>query len=131
MSDPKDKSIGELLGDLMREVEMLVRQEMQLAKTEITAKIGASIRDAAMLIVAATLGFVGFQAFVVAAILGLSHWVTPWLAALIIGAVLVIVAGILALIGAMSLKKSAVPVPEQTVETLKEDIQWAKQQMKS
>lgn len=123
-----DKSLGELLGDLAREMTTLVRKEVQLAKTEITEKVGATVRGSAALVVAATLGFVGFQALVAAAVLLLAQSVSPPLAALIVGAVLLLLAGVGAVIGLGSLKKGVSP-PEQTVETLKEDVQWAKEQL--
>ena len=129
MTPAKDKSLGELLGDLARETGTLVRKEVQLAKVETTEKVGAALRGSILLIVAGVLGFVGFEALVATAILALAQVMTPWLAALIVSAVLLLVAGIGAVIGLGKLKKGADIVPHQTVETLKDDARWAKEQV--
>ena len=125
-----DKSFGELFGDLTREMSTLVRQEVQLAKTELTEKAVTTAKGAALIIVAACLGFVAFQALVAAAILGLAQVVQPWLAAVIVGGALAAIAGVLAMMAIAAFKKGGSPVPQQTVETIKEDVQWAKQQMR-
>lgn len=124
-----DKSIGELFADLTQGVSTLVRQEVQLAKTEITEHISAGVKGIGFLVVAGCFAFVGFQALVAAAILALALILPWWLAALIVAVVLLVIAGVL-LPGALSgLKKMTAP-PEKTIETLKEDAQWAKQQTK-
>lgn len=128
MPDVKnDKSIGELFTDLTQGVSTLVRQEVQLAKTEISEHISAGVKGIAFLVVAGLFALVGFQALVAAAILGLSLVVASWLAALIVAAVLLVVAGVLLPSALSGLKKIAAP-PEKTIETLKEDAQWIKQQ---
>jgi uncharacterized membrane protein YqjE len=123
------KSLGELVGDLTRDLGKLVRQEVQLARVETTQKITATVKGAALLIVAGVLGFVAFEALVACGILALAQVVSPWLAALIVGGALLVIAGILAFIGINNAKKIADPVPHATVETLKEDAQWIKQQV--
>ncbi len=124
-----DKSIGELFTDLTQGVSTLVRQEVQLAKTEISEHISAGVKGIGFLIVAGCLAFVGFQALVAAAILGLSLVVAPWLAAMIVAVALLLVAGVLVPSALSGLKKMAAP-PKKTIETLKEDAQWIKQQTK-
>lgn len=127
---PGEKSLGELLGDLAREMSTLVQKEVQLAKTEITAKIGDAVRGSALLIVAGVCGFVAFEALVAAAILFVAQKFSAPVAALIVGGVLLLFAAMLGLVGFAIFKKSANPIPRQTVETLKEDVQWAKEQTK-
>ena len=124
-----DKSIGELFTDLTQGVSTLVRQEVQLAKTEISEHISAGVKGIAFLIIAGCLAFVGFQALVAAAILGLSLVVAPWLAALIVAVILLLLAGVL-LPGAIRGLKKIAAQPEKTIATLKEDAQWIKQQKK-
>jgi uncharacterized membrane protein YqjE len=124
----QDKSLGQLIGDLTREMSTLVRQEVQLAKTEITEKVSSAVRGSALLIVSAVFGFVAFEALVAAAILALAQSLSAPLAALIVGAVLLLIAGVAAIIGLGSLKKGMTP-PQQTIDTIKDDVKWAKEQL--
>ena len=129
VKDPKDKSLGELFGDLTRETSTLVRQEVQLAKTEMTQKAAKIGKNLGLAVAGAVFGLGAFMAFVAFLILAVSLVVASWLAALIVTALLGIVAAILALKGIAAIKSVNV-VPQQTVETLKEDVQWAKEQAK-
>ena len=128
VKDRDERSLGELFSELARELSTLVRQEVQLAKTEIGQKVSSVGKNAAFLVAGGLLAFVGFQALVAAAILALSQIVEPWLAAVIVGGVLMLVASALAMKVISSMKKESL-APKHTVETLKEDAQWAKQQM--
>jgi hypothetical protein len=128
VKDRDERSLGELFSELARELSTLVRQEVQLAKTEIGQKVSSVGKNAAFLVAGGLLAFVGFQALVAAAILALSQIVEPWLAAVIVGGVLMLVASALAMKAISSMKKESL-APKHTVETLKEDAQWAKQQM--
>ena len=125
VKDPKEKTLGELFGDLTRETSTLVRQEVQLAKTEMTQKATAAGKNAGLLVAAGCLGFVGFEALVATLILLLAQTMSPWLAALIVAVALFAVAAVLAMKGVAALKSGGL-TPNQTVETLKEDAQWAK-----
>ena len=129
MSESKDKSLGELFGELAQETSTLVRQEVQLARTEIMGHVTAGVEGAIFLAIAGSLAFAGFLALVAAAILALSLILAPWLAALLVGLALLLVGGILVLVAVPRLKKVAAP-PHQTIETLKEDAQWMKEQTK-
>jgi predicted phage tail protein len=124
-----EKSIGELFTDLTQGVSTLVRQEVQLAKTEISEHISAGVKGIGFLVVAGCLAFVGFQVLVAAAVLGLSLILNAWLAALIVSLALLLIAGVLLPMALNGLKKMTAP-PEKTIETLKEDAQWIKQQTK-
>lgn len=123
------RSLGELIGDLTRDLGKLVRQEVQLARVEMTQKLTATAKGAALLIVAGVLAFVAFEVLVAAGVLALAQLVSPWLAALIVTVALLVVAAILGVVGLGNAKKIADPVPHETVETLKEDAQWIKQQI--
>jgi uncharacterized membrane protein YqjE len=128
-SDNKqDKSVGELFSDLTREMSTLVRQEVQLAKTEMTHKAASFGKNLGFVVVAAIFALLALQALCAAAILGLAQVLAPWLAALIVGGVLLVVAAILTLVAMKAIKKEGL-APTQTVETIQEDVQWAKQQM--
>lgn len=125
-----ERSVGELLGDLMHETTTLVRQEITLAKNEMTQKAAQAGKDVAALAVGGAVAYVGLLAIVAAVILLLIHaGVTPWVAALLVGIVVVAIGSAMVAKGLQALKHSDV-APRQTMETLKEDAQWAKNQIK-
>jgi uncharacterized membrane protein YqjE len=127
----RDQSIGELVGSLSRDLSKLVRQEVELAKAEMSEKgkkagLGAGMFGGAG--VAALLSLICLSIF---AILVLNAWMRDWLAALIVTLVWAAVAGLLALRGREELRQMGGPVPQQTQETIKEDIEWAKNPTRS
>ena len=123
-----EKSLGELFKELTAETATLVRQEVQLAKTEMLHKAAAWGKGAAMIAVAGVMAFLASQAFLAAAILALSKVLSPPLAALSIGGVLILVAAVLGLKAIGGIKAEGV-APKQTIESLREDAQWAKEQI--
>ena len=126
-----ERSLGELFGDLARDTGTLVRQEVQLAQTELTQKAARVARDAGVLAVGGLVAYAGFLALLAAVVLGLvAAGLEPWLAALLVGAVVAVVGAVLVQRGLGALKREEL-APRQTVETLKEDAQWAKDQVKS
>ena len=124
-------STAALLKDLGNEVSMLVRQEVQLAKAELASKGRQFGAGGAMFGVAAVAGLGAFGAFVALCILALALVRPGWAAALIVTAVFGAVAGVAALAGKKKVQEAAPPVPEQTVESVKEDVEWAKSQLRS
>ena len=125
-----DRSLGELLGDLARDTGTLVRQEVQLAKTELGENAARAARDVGVLAVGGLVAYAGFLGLLAAATLGLvAAGLEPWLAALLVGAVIALVGAVLVRRGLGALKREEL-APRQTVETLKEDAQWAKQQVR-
>ena len=125
----EERTLSDLFTELLDETRLLVRQEIALARTEVTNNIRALGRDIALVAVAAVLLFVAFQVFVATAILALALVLPAWASALIIGAVLAIVGVILGLVGYRDIRSRGV-LPEDTVETLKEDREWVQDQMK-
>jgi Putative Actinobacterial Holin-X, holin superfamily III len=125
-----DRSLGQLLGDLSRQLSTLVRQEIDLARTETTARVTAVSRDAALIGAGAAIGYAGFL-FLLAALAALliQAGLDPWLSALLVGAVTLAIGGALAWRGREGLRTTSV-VPERTIETLKDDAEWAKEQIK-
>jgi len=116
-----DRSLGELFGDLSRETSTLVRQEVTLAKTELTQTASKVGKDIGFLVVGGTVAYAGGLVLLAAAILLLAIVLPAWLAALIVG---LVVAGIgygLVRRGVAALK-SVDMAPRQTIETLKEDV---------
>jgi uncharacterized membrane protein YqjE len=125
-SADQDKSTAELLRQLSQQTGDLVRQEMELAKAELrekgkTAGLGAGMFGAAGL---AALYAVG--ALTACAILALAIVLDAWLAALIVGAAYGALAGVLALTGKKKVEQASPPVPEQAIESTKEDVEWTK-----
>lgn len=116
----EERSIGELFGELSDEVSTLFRQEMELAKVEIsqnTSKIG---REAALLAVGGAVAYAGFLALLAAVIVGLANAGLPWWAsALLVGAAAAATGYFLIQSGLDGLKKNSL-APRQTIETLRE-----------
>jgi uncharacterized membrane protein YqjE len=121
-----DASMAELVRQLSEQTSTLVRHEMELARAELTEKGKKAGIGAGMFGGAGMLGFYAFGAITAAAILALATAVDGWLAALIVGLVYAAVAGVLALTGKNKVQQAVPPVPEQAVESSKEDVQWAK-----
>jgi uncharacterized membrane protein YqjE len=124
----EDTSLGDLFSRLTEDLSKLVRDEVELAKVEISEAVGEARTAGISLGAAAFLGLMAFVMLSFAAAWGLTEVVPEGVAFLIVGAVYGLVALALAALGRQRLK-AVKPVPEQTVETLKEDVAWAKQQM--
>lgn len=120
-TETHDRSLGELFGDLSRETSTLVRQEVTLAKTELTQTASKVGKDIGFLVVGGAVAYAGVLVLLAAAVLVLAIVLPAWLAALIVG---LVVAGIgygLVRRGLAALK-SVDMAPRQTIETLKEDV---------
>lgn len=127
---PEEPTLGELFGDLSREASLLFRQEIQLAKTELSAKAKRATTDAVLLIGGGLIALTSFFVFVAMFIIALANVVAPWLAALIVGAVLAVIASVLIYKGYSDLK-SVEPTPTRTMQSLEEDKEWLKRQISS
>lgn len=121
--------LGDLLGDLATNMSNLVRQEVALAKVEITQKAKHVGRNVGYLVIGGAVAYAALLAIIAAIIMLLAKVVPHWGAALIVGAVV-------GAIGWMLIGKAMVALqqtdltPRETVETLKEDATWMKQQIK-
>ena len=124
-SDMREQSIGDLLKQLSQETSTLVRQEMALARAELTEQGKRAGTGAGMLGGAGVAGLLTLGALTATLIGVLDTAMAFWLAALIVTAVWAAVAGVLALQGRNKIKDATPPAP-QTVETVKEDVRWAK-----
>jgi hypothetical protein len=121
-------SLGDLFSRLTADVSKLMRDEVQLAKVELTGTLQTARTAGVSFGAAGLLGGVSFLMLSFAAAWGLAEVLPVGVAFLIVGAVYGVVALAAAALGRQRLK-AVQPVPEQTVETLKEDVAWAKQQM--
>ena len=127
-----DRPIGELLRELGDEISTLVRQEIALAKVEIGEKTKPAVASAGMFGATALLGLGAFGALTAFLIAGLAAiGLQVWLAALIVTVVYGVTAYVLMQTGKKKLKEAAPLVPEQTAQTVKEDIEWVKTRAKS
>jgi uncharacterized membrane protein YqjE len=122
-----DRSTAELLRQLSEQTGDLVRQEMELAKAELTEKGKAAGLGAGMFGGAGLVALYAVGALTASAILALAIVLDAWLAALIVGVVYAAIAGILALTGRKKVEQATPPVPEQAIESTKEDVEWTKQ----
>jgi uncharacterized membrane protein YqjE len=123
--EARERPIGELVKELSAQTSTLVRQEIELARAELQQKGKVAGKGAGMLGGAAVAGLLALGALTAALIALLDKAMATWVAALIVMALWAIVALVLAKAGQKSLKRATPPAP-QTVETVKEDIQWAK-----
>lgn len=123
--DPRDRSVGELLKQLSEETSTLVRQELALARAELTEQGKRAGTGAGMLGGAGVAGLLTLGALTTTVIALLDLAMATWVAALIVTVVWGAVAGALALQGRNRIKEATPPAP-QTVETVKEDVRWAK-----
>lgn len=122
-----DRSVAELLKQLSDQTATLVRQELDLAKAEVTVKAKRVGLGAGMFGGAGAFALYGLGALTACLILALSTAIAGWLAALIVTAAYGAIAVVLALAGKSRVRQGVPPVPEQTVESVKEDVEWTKQ----
>jgi hypothetical protein len=122
----RERPIGDLVKQLAGQTSTLVRQEIDLAKAEVTEKGRIAGQGAGLLGGAALVGLMAAGALTATLILVLDTAMDSWLAALIVTVVMAAVAGFLALRGRDRIRAATPVVPEQTVETVKEDVEWAK-----
>ena len=125
----ENRPLGDLFSDLASDMSNLVRQEVNLAKLEVTQKAKYLGRNIGYLVVGGAIAYAGLLAVIAAIIMLLDRFMPAWGAALLVGVAVALIAWLL--IGkAMSALQEADLTPRETVETLKEDATWMKQQIK-
>lgn len=126
---PAEPTVGELLGALARDTGVLVRQEVRLASTELAVKTSSATKAVGVIATGGALAHAGFLALMSALVLGLSTLIPLWVSVLVVG--LAIAGGGYAVIriGIQALRAIG-PVAQQTVTTIKEDVIWAKEQLR-
>lgn len=117
------RPIGDLLGEFAQETGTLIGYEMELARSEVSQATDRARRGAVALGIALALAMAGLGALTACAILGLAEAMDAWLAALIVGAVLLAVAGAAALIGRSRMRQIAPPVPHRAMDNLRRDVE--------
>lgn len=121
-----DQSVGELVQQLSQQTAALVRQELRLATVELQQKGKRAGMGAGMFGGAGVVALYGVGALIAAAIIGLGTLLEPWLAAVIVGVVLLAVAGILALSGRKQVQQATPPLPEHALESARRDVDEVK-----
>jgi uncharacterized membrane protein YqjE len=129
--ESRERPVGELLKELSEQTTTLVRQELELAKAEMAEKGKQAGIGAGMFGGAGLFGLLALAALTTCVIAALATGMEVWLAALIVAVVYAAVAGVLALLGKQKTREAVPPAPEQAIESTKEDVQWAKSQVKS
>ncbi|GAB7007018.1 phage holin family protein [Nocardioides sp. AN3] len=117
-----DQSAGELVSRLSKDISVLIRDELRLAQAEMSGKAKRAGIGAGMFGVAGMLAFYGVGVLIAAAVIALALAVEPWLSAVIIGVVLLAVAGIVALVGKKRVSDAAPMVPTQALDNVKQDV---------
>jgi uncharacterized membrane protein YqjE len=130
-SDLRERPTTELLKQLSDQTTSLVRQEIELAKLEFREKGKKAGIGAGMFGGAGVFGLYAVGALTATIILSLATFLPGWVAALIVTVVYGAVAGVLALRGKSQVKEATPPVPEQAVQTTKEDVRWVKTRAQS
>jgi hypothetical protein len=127
----RDASFAELFKKLSTETSTLIRQEMALARAELQQKGKDAGKGAGLFGGAGVVGLLAAGALTAGIILLLDKLMAAWLAALVVAAAYAAIAAILALIGKGEIQRATPPVPQQTIETTKEDVAWAKTRARS
>ncbi len=125
VNPPGERPLGELLSEVTSKLQALVRKEIELGKAEIKQEVDKAVKGVAAFAAAAVTGLLAAIALVFAAAWGLAELVPEGVAFLIVGVLLLAVAGALAAAGKKKVSQVS-PVPQRTVETVKEDVETAK-----
>lgn len=130
-SELRSSSTSELIKQLSAQTSTLVRKEIELARVELTEKGKVAGAGAGMLAGSAVVGLLALGALTACIIALLAQGMDVWVAALIVTLLYAAVAAVFALLGRERIKRGMPPAPKQTLETVKEDVKWAKDQAKS
>jgi Putative Actinobacterial Holin-X, holin superfamily III len=126
MNRNDERSVSDVLQDIFGNMQEIVRSEVRLARAEVKTEAEKTATAAKSLAVGAVLGFYGGALLLMAAVYGLSMVLAPWLAALLVGGFVAVVAAILISVGRERMR--LVKKPEKTIKTMKEDVQWLRDQ---
>ncbi|PPG10890.1 phage holin family protein [Rathayibacter sp. AY1F4] len=122
--NPKNaRSLGELVSDLPGLVIELVKAEVASLKNELAGKAKSAGLAVGLFAVAAFLLLTAWATLVAFAIIGIASWLPAWLSALIVTVFFLLVAVILALVGVRTIKKAVPPVPQDSIDSIKKDVQ--------
>ena len=126
-SGGEERTVGELVTMMSEQVSSLIRSELKLAQVEMKTKGKETALGAGMFGVSGVVMLYGVGCLLACVIIALSGVVAAWAAALIVGAVLLAAAGVVALVGRRRLQRAAPPVPEETIASVKADVEEIKE----
>lgn len=129
MATQTQRSIPEVLNDILGNMEMIMRSEFRLAKSELKEEADRAAKPAITFSVGMAFGFYALGAFLLAAVYGLALIMSTWMAALLVGTVLSLVGIALISSGRKQLKYLRA-IPDKTIQTLEDNVQWAKDQIR-
>jgi xanthine/uracil permease len=130
MDSPRDdRSLGQLFSDLSKQTGELVRHEVTLARVELGQKASEVGKDVGFLAIGGAIAYAGLLAVIAAIIIVLANFIPWWLSALLVGLIVAGIGYVLVQRGLSALKKQNM-APTRTLETLKEDTEWAKNQVR-
>jgi hypothetical protein len=129
MTAPRDdRSLGELFGELSEQTSTLVKKEIELARHEVTRSVTSLGRDAAVIGLGAAIAYAGLIVLLIGiGWLLVTIGLPVWMSFVLVGLVVLAIGAFLAWRSIQSMKKTSV-VPERTVETVRDDVEWAKDQ---
>lgn len=127
----RDRSLSDLVEQLSADVRELVRAELALAKAELAERARRFAVAGGLAAAGAVLGLLALGTFTATAVIALANVWPAWLAALVVAVVLAAVAGILLAVGTKVGRRAVPPVPAETVESIKEDVEWVKTRTRS
>lgn len=128
MTTQNGRSVPEVLQDIVGNIQEIIRSEFRLAKAEVKQEATKAAPPFKMIVIGAAIGFYALGFLLFTLMMGLATVLATWLAALIVGAGLGVIALVLITSAVKRLKN--VNVPERTIESMKENVQWAKNQIK-
>jgi hypothetical protein len=128
LNNKDERSLGELFSELAAETGTLVRQEVALAQAEITSKATKVGKNVGFLAVGGAVGYAALLAILAGVVLGLSYFMPAWIAAILVGLVIGAVSFFMVSSALQDLKNTNLK-PEETVDSIKEDAQWLKDQV--
>ncbi len=123
---PADVATGDLVSRASEQLSTLVRDEIRLAQAELAQKGRRAGLGIGLFGGAGAVAWFGVGTFVAAAVLGLAVVVSPWLSAVIVGAVLLAIAGILALIGKREVARATPIAPQESLDSVRHDVDAVK-----
>jgi hypothetical protein len=123
----QERSTGELVKLLTEQVSVLVRDELKLARLEMTRKGKEAGSGAGMMGGGGLIALYGVACLIACAIIALSHVIAAWLAALIIGVVLLVIAAIVAAVGRSRMRRATPAMPTEAVDSIKADVEQIKE----
>jgi uncharacterized membrane protein YqjE len=127
----RDQPVADLVKQLTEQTKTLARQEIELAKAELSEKGKKAGIGAGMFGGAGLFGFFAFAVLTACVVLSLATAIEAWLATLVVAVLYGSIAGVLALSGKRKVQETAPPIPEETIETVKEDVQWTKERARA